>query len=209
MMEKGRVCINLSFGGLWYWPPKIVIIIAKLHCDHHGHLIPIPSKKTDIDQRVGVPSKIIWKPWMDLNLIFWELRWGLNSPKNIVTESCTLEFRFNTSAWVQLAWGLPFSSPPSYLVSCSNRCIFYISPSRQQRNIAKQLNTPYPLFPPSPHFRYPCWYSLLQLALPLPSRSMDEDEKNTIKAGGSTARAQNVDWVSGWSGWYPLDCYDY
>ena len=34
--------------------------------------------------------------------------------------------------------------------------------------------------------------------------------KNTIKAGGSTARAQNVEWVSGveWSG-YPLDCYDY
>ena len=33
--------------------------------------------------------------------------------------------------------------------------------------------------------------------------------KNTIKAGGSTAFEQNVDWVSGWSGWYPLDCYDY
>ena len=36
--------------------------------------------------------------------------------------------------------------------------------------------------------------------------------KNTIKAGGSTIRAQNVDWVmDGWSGWsgYPLDCYDY
>ena len=34
--------------------------------------------------------------------------------------------------------------------------------------------------------------------------------KNTIKAGGSTVRAQNVDWVmDGWSGWYPLDCYDY
>ena len=94
------------------------------HCDHHGHLIPIPSKKTDIDQRVGVPSKIIWKPWMDLNLIFWELRWGLNKPKNIVPESFTSGFRFNTSAWVQLAWGLPFSSPPSYLVSCSTRFIY-------------------------------------------------------------------------------------
>ena len=36
--------------------------------------------------------------------------------------------------------------------------------------------------------------------------------KNTIKAGGSTVRAQNVDWVmDGWSGWsgYPLDCYDH
>ena len=34
--------------------------------------------------------------------------------------------------------------------------------------------------------------------------------KNTIKAGGSTVRAQNVDWVmDGWRGWYPLDCYDY
>ena len=34
-------------------------------------------------------------------------------------------------------------------------------------------------------------------------------KKNTIKAGGSTVRAQNVDWVmDGWSG-YPLDCYDY
>ena len=32
--------------------------------------------------------------------------------------------------------------------------------------------------------------------------------KNTIKAGGSTACAQNVDWVSGVDG-YPLDCYDY
>ena len=36
--------------------------------------------------------------------------------------------------------------------------------------------------------------------------------KNTIKAGGSTVRAQNVglDGVDGveWSG-YPLDCYDY
>ena len=35
------------------------------------------------------------------------------------------------------------------------------------------------------------------------------NDKNTIKAGGSTAFQQNVDWVSGWSGWYPLDCYDY
>ena len=26
-------------------------------------------------------------------------------------------------------------------------------------------------------------------------------KKNTIKAGGSTARAQNVDWVSGVDGW--------
>ena len=36
------------------------------------------------------------------------------------------------------------------------------------------------------------------------------NNKNTIKAGGSTAHAQNVDWVSGveWSG-YPLDCYEY
>ena len=32
--------------------------------------------------------------------------------------------------------------------------------------------------------------------------------KNTIKAGGSTARAQNVDWT-GWLSGYPLDCYDY
>ena len=33
---------------------------------------------------------------------------------------------------------------------------------------------------------------------------------NTIKAGGSTKRAQNVglDW-SGWMDGYPLDCYDY
>ena len=33
---------------------------------------------------------------------------------------------------------------------------------------------------------------------------------NTIKAGGSTVRAQNV-WVGEWSGvdGYPLDCYDY
>ena len=38
---------------------------------------------------------------------------------------------------------------------------------------------------------------------------LDFFEKNTIKAGGSTVRAQNVDWVSGWSGWYPLYCYDY
>ena len=36
------------------------------------------------------------------------------------------------------------------------------------------------------------------------------DCNNTIKAGGSTKRAQNVG-VDGWSGWtgYPLDCYDY
>ena len=39
-------------------------------------------------------------------------------------------------------------------------------------------------------------------------------DKNTIKAGGSTARVQNFDWVSGVDGWivsigYPLDCYDY
>ena len=35
-------------------------------------------------------------------------------------------------------------------------------------------------------------------------------ENNTIKAGGSTARAQNV-WVGEWSGvdGYALDCYDY
>ena len=36
-------------------------------------------------------------------------------------------------------------------------------------------------------------------------------QNNTIKAGGSTKRAQNVglDW-SGWmDGWIPLDCYDY
>ena len=33
-------------------------------------------------------------------------------------------------------------------------------------------------------------------------------KKNTIKAGGSTARAQNVDWT-GWVSGYPLDCYDY
>ena len=37
-------------------------------------------------------------------------------------------------------------------------------------------------------------------------------KKNTIKAGGSTVRAQNVDWVmDGWSGWsgYLFNCYDY
>ena len=35
-------------------------------------------------------------------------------------------------------------------------------------------------------------------------------KKNTIKAGGSTARAQNVDWMDGWMDeWYLLDCYDY
>ena len=34
--------------------------------------------------------------------------------------------------------------------------------------------------------------------------------KNTIKAGDSTARAQNVDWMGdGWVSGYPLDCYDY
>ena len=32
--------------------------------------------------------------------------------------------------------------------------------------------------------------------------------KNTIKAGGSTAFEQNVDWT-GWVSGYPLDCYDY
>ena len=35
-----------------------------------------------------------------------------------------------------------------------------------------------------------------------------DKNKNTIKAGGSTARAQNVDWT-GWVSGYPLDCYDY
>ena len=36
------------------------------------------------------------------------------------------------------------------------------------------------------------------------------DCNNTIKAGGSAKRAQNVG-VDGWIGWtgYPLDCYDY
>ena len=29
---------------------------------------------------------------------------------------------------------------------------------------------------------------------------IDQEVKNTIKAGGSTAFEQNVDWVSGWSG---------
>ena len=33
--------------------------------------------------------------------------------------------------------------------------------------------------------------------------------KNTIKAGGSTVRAQNVDWMGVGDGWYPLDRYDY
>ena len=35
-------------------------------------------------------------------------------------------------------------------------------------------------------------------------------KNNTIKAGGSTARAQSKmsEWVSGVVG-YPLDCYDY
>ena len=131
---------------------------------------------------ISLESGLIDWGWIDnITLIFYrELRWGLNSPKNIVTESCTSEFRFNTSAWVQLAWGLPFSSPPSYLVICPTRFIYLHF--RQQWIIAHQLTPPYPLFPPSPHFRYPCWYSLLQLALPLPSRSMDEDEKNDFTA---------------------------
>ena len=40
-------------------------------------------------------------------------------------------------------------------------------------------------------------------------------KNDTIKAGGSTARAQSkmCEWVTGWmDGWmdgYPLDCYDY
>ena len=37
---------------------------------------------------------------------------------------------------------------------------------------------------------------------------MGSHAKNTIKAGGSTAHAQNVDWT-GWVSGYPLDCYDY
>ena len=41
-------------------------------------------------------------------------------------------------------------------------------------------------------------------------RPANFENNNTIKAGGSTKRAQNVG-VDGWSGWtgYPLDCYDY
>ena len=35
-----------------------------------------------------------------------------------------------------------------------------------------------------------------------------KNKKNTIKAGGSTAFEQNVDWT-GWVSGYPLDCYDY
>ena len=40
-----------------------------------------------------------------------------------------------------------------------------------------------------------------------------DQNKNTIKAGGSNKRAQNVwvvDWMGDWMDGYPLiDCYDY
>ena len=40
------------------------------------------------------------------------------------------------------------------------------------------------------------------------TKSIYTIQKNTIKAGGSTAFEQNVDWT-GWVSGYPLDCYDY
>ena len=55
-------------------------------------------------------------------------------------------------------------------------------------------------------------FSTLVLILATVARSQvwHLQENNTIKAGGSTKRAQNVG-VDGWSGWtgYPLDCDDY
>ena len=45
---------------------------------------------------------------------------------------------------------------------------------------------------------------------PPQKKKKKKKKKNTIKAGGSTARAQSKmsEWVSGVDG-YPLDCYDY